>query len=142
MIEFYSEDTEEQALDIDTTVSWIEKIIAQNNKEAGDITVIFCSDEYILKVNREYLKHDYYTDIITFDYCEDDIISGDLFISVDTVADNAKRFDTTYNNELMRVIIHGVLHLIGFNDKTDSEQEEMTKQENISLSLLNELLNS
>lgn len=136
MIEFFSEDVIMPDFNQEDVRDWIVTVIENNNKKLGDLSIIFCSDEYILKVNREYLDHDYFTDIITFDYCEDSIINGDLFISLDTVLDNSKDFDTGYDNELMRVIIHGILHLIGFNDKTDSEQEEMTRQENISLSLL------
>lgn len=136
MIEYFSEEVSLPEFNQADVNDWIATIIENNNKELGEITVIFCSDEYILKVNKEYLNHDYFTDIITFDYCEGTVVNGDLFISLDTVFDNSKDFETGYDNELMRVIIHGVLHLIGFNDKTDDEQEEMSRQENISLSLL------
>lgn len=136
MIEYFSEEVSMPDFNQADVNDWIATIIENHKKELGEITVIFCSDDYILKVNREYLSHDYFTDIITFDYCEGSLVNGDLFISLDTVLDNSKDFETGYDNELMRVIIHGVLHLIGFNDKTDTEQEEMTRQENISLSLL------
>lgn len=117
------------------TTSWIKKVAAKYNRKVGDIAYIFCSDERILEVNREYLQHDYYTDIITFDYCEDDVISGDLFISLDTVKTNSEEFNTPYEEELHRTIIHGVLHLCGINDKGPGEREIMEKAENEALSL-------
>ena len=101
-----------------------------------DIDYIFCDDEKILEVNREYLQHDYYTDIITFDYTEGNVISGDLFISLDTVRSNSEDQDTTYEEELHRVIIHGILHLCGINDKGPGERELMEQAENKALSLL------
>lgn len=136
MIEYFAEDVGMPDFNQADVNDWIATIIQNHDQELGEISVIFCSDEYILKVNREYLEHDYFTDIITFDYCEGGLVNGDLFISLDTVFDNSKDFETGYDNELMRVIIHGVLHLIGFKDKSDEDQAEMTKQENISLSLL------
>lgn len=119
------------------TTNWIKSVAATHNKKIGSIAYIFCSDEKILEVNNEYLQHDYYTDIITFNYNEGDIISGDIFISLDTVRSNAEQYKADYNEELHRVIIHGVLHLCGINDKTDEEQEQMTKSENEALSILN-----
>ena len=103
----------------------------------GEISYIFCNDEKILEVNRQYLQHDYYTDIITFDYTEGDKISGDLFISLDTVRSNAEQFHQSYEQELHRVIIHGILHLCGINDKGPGEREIMEKNENEALALLN-----
>lgn len=115
---------------------WISNVITFHKKQLGELNYIFCSDEYILDINNQYLKHDYYTDIITFNYVENDVISGDIFISVDTVKSNSDLYNNSnFKEELDRVIIHGVLHLIGFNDKTDSEQLEMTKQENIALGM-------
>jgi len=137
MIEFNFEDIDEPNINIDYISEWIKQVIELNNKNVGELTYIFCSDEYLLDINKQYLNHDYYTDIITFNYCEQDIISGDLFISLDTVLDNSKTFGVSYESELHRVIIHGILHLIGFDDKTDESQEEMTRQENLSLELLN-----
>jgi len=137
MIEFNFEDIDEPNINIDYISEWIKQVIELNNKNVGELTYIFCSDEYLLNINKQYLNHDYYTDIITFNYCEQDIISGDLFISLDTVLDNSKTFGVSYESELHRVIIHGILHLIGFDDKTDESQEEMTRQENLSLELLN-----
>ena len=109
---------------------WIVNTIENEKKEGGEINVIFCSDDYLLNMNKEHLNHDYFTDIITFDFCQGNIVSGDLFISVDRVGENAKDFNVEFNKELHRVIIHGVLHLIGFNDKTDEEQSLMTEKEN------------
>ena len=137
MIDFCFEDIDENSLPLTGIEEWVQKVIEKNNKQLGDITYIFCTDDYLLNINREYLQHDYYTDIITFNYCENDIISGDLFISIDTVIDNAKTFDVSFESEFRRVVIHGILHLVGFDDKTDIDQEEMTKQENISLDIFN-----
>lgn len=116
--------------------NWIKEVAGKQGCKVGDISYIFCSDERILDVNKTYLQHDYYTDIITFDYTEKNRISGDIFISLDTVASNAEKFGTTYENELYRVIIHGVLHLCGINDKTPEERKEMEKCENEALALL------
>ena len=104
-------------------------------KKVGEIAYIFCSDEKILEVNRQYLQHDYYTDIITFDYCEGKKLSGDLFISLDTVRTNAEQFDAPYETELYRVIIHGILHLCGINDKGPGEREIMEASENKALEM-------
>ena len=116
--------------------AWIKAVAAQYGKRVGDVAYIFCNDERILEVNREYLQHDYYTDIITFDYSEGDIVSGDLFISLDTVRTNAEQFDQDYEHELYRVIIHGILHLCGINDKGPGERELMEAAENRALALL------
>lgn len=115
--------------------AWLRKVAAGYGKKIGDIAYIFCNDERILEVNREYLQHDYYTDIITFDYCEGDRISGDLFISLDTVRTNAEQFGASYEEELYRVIIHGVLHLCGIDDKAPGEREKMEEAENRALLL-------
>ena len=104
-------------------------------KRLGEIAYIFCSDEKILEVNRQYLQHDYYTDIITFDYCEGDRLSGDLFISLDTIRTNAEQFGASYEDELHRVIIHGILHLCGINDKGPGEREVMEAAENQALTM-------
>lgn len=114
---------------------WIKRVAARYGKKVGDIAYIFCSDDRILEVNREYLQHDYYTDIITFDYCEGDVISGDLFISLDTVKTNSEEFKTEYDEELHRTIIHGILHLCGINDKGPGEREIMEKAENEALAM-------
>ena len=123
--------------------AWIKAVAATYGKRVGDIGYIFCNDEKILEVNRQYLQHDYYTDIITFDYSDDalltgrkDTIAGDLFISLDTVRTNAEQQGTTYDEELHRVIIHGILHLCGINDKGPGEREIMEREENQALTLL------
>ena len=123
--------------------AWIKAVAATYGKRVGDIGYIFCNDDKILEVNRQYLQHDYYTDIITFDYSDDalltgrkDTISGDLFISLDTVRTNAEQQGTTYDEELHRVIIHGILHLCGINDKGPGEREIMEREENQALTLL------
>lgn len=124
------------------TSTWIKAVAATYDKKIGSIAYIFCNDDKILEVNKQYLQHNYYTDIITFDYCEDellmghkDTLSGDLFISLDTVRSNAIQQGTTYEEELHRVIIHGVLHLIGINDKGPGEREIMETAENKALEM-------
>lgn len=118
------------------TNAWIKSVAESYGKRVGDIAYIFCDDEKILEVNRQYLQHDYYTDIITFDYCEGNVISGDLFISLDTVRSNSEEQKTTYEEELHRVIIHGILHLCGINDKGPGEREVMETAENKALSMI------
>lgn len=113
--------------------AWVRAVAASYGKRVGDIAYIFCDDAKILDVNRTYLQHDYYTDIITFDYCEDDLISGDLFISLDTVRSNAAQYGKTYDDELRRVIIHGILHLCGINDKGPGERAIMAAAEDKAL---------
>lgn len=117
------------------TTAWIKAVAETYDKKVGEIAYIFCSDEKILEVNRQYLQHDYYTDIITFDYCEGKKLSGDLFISLDTVRTNAEQFDAAYETELYRVIIHGILHLCGINDKGPGEREIMEAAENKALEM-------
>ena len=118
------------------TTSWIKAVAASYGKTVGDIGYMFVNDENILAVNNQYLGHDYYTDIITFDYSEGDTISGDIVISLDTVASNAMQQGTEYNNELHRVIIHGILHLCGINDKGPGERQIMEQAENKALAML------
>ena len=115
--------------------AWIKSVAESYGKKAGDIAYIFCSDEKILEVNREYLQHDYYTDIITFDYSAGNTISGDIFISLDTVKSNAQQLGLNYDDELHRVIIHGILHLCGLNDKGPGERAGMEDAENKALAL-------
>ena len=117
------------------TSAWIKKVAATYNRTVGEVGYLFCDDEKILEVNREYLQHDYYTDIITFDYDEGDQINGDLVISLDTVRTNAELFGKTYEEELHRVIIHGTLHLCGINDKGPGEREIMEAAENKALAM-------
>lgn len=116
--------------------SWIKQVAEKYGKRVGDISYIFCSDEKILEVNKEYLQHDYYTDIITFDYSENNVISGDIFISVDTVCTNSKKFAVSYDNELYRVVIHGILHLCGIDDKAPGARSVMEQNENEALAML------
>lgn len=111
----------------------IGSLIQKEEKIFGDISVIFCSDEYLLKINEQYLGHNYYTDIVTFDYVEKSVISGDLFISVDRVAENAEKYGNSFIEELHRVLIHGVLHLVGYKDKTTEEQSLMRDKEDFYL---------
>lgn len=118
---------------------WINAVAQQFSYKVGEINYGFCSDAHIIEANKQYLQHDYFTDIITFDYSEGKTISGDLLISIDTVRSNAELFNTEFTTELHRVMIHGVLHLLGFKDKTDTEQLEMRKQENEALNLLSTL---
>ena len=117
------------------TMAWIKAVVASYGRKVGEIGYMFVDDEKILEVNREYLGHDYYTDIITFDYDEDDVVSGDLVISLDTVRSNAELFQKDYDEELHRVIIHGVLHLCGINDKGPGEREIMEAAENKALAM-------
>lgn len=117
------------------TTAWVKAVAETYGKKVGEIAYIFCSDEKILEVNRQYLQHDYYTDIITFDYCEGKKLSGDLFISLDTVRTNAEQFNAPYETELYRVIIHGILHLCGINDKGPGEREIMESAENKALEM-------
>lgn len=118
------------------TTAWIRAVAAAYGKKVGEIGYMFVSDDRILEVNREYLGHDYYTDIITFDYCEGDTLSGDLVISLDTVRSNAALFGKEYDEELHRVIIHGILHLCGINDKGPGEREIMEQAEDKALAML------
>ena len=118
------------------TTTWIRRVAASYGKTVGEVGYLFCNDEKILEVNREFLQHDYYTDIITFDYDEGDTINGDIVISLDTVRSNAEQLGKDYNEELHRVIIHGILHLCGQNDKGPGEREQMEAAENRALELL------
>lgn len=136
MIEFFNQDTELPKIDFDRISLWINKIITNHNKIEGDITYIFCSDNYILDINQKYLSHDYFTDIITFNYNKDNIISGDIFISLDTVFNNSKIYKQTFETELHRVMIHGILHLLGYDDHTETDIANMRKAENDSLLIL------
>ena len=117
-------------------VAWIEAVAHAHGRAVGTLTYMFCDDEYILSTNREFLQHDYYTDIITFDYSNSRRISGDMVISLDTVASNALMLGHSYNDELLRVVIHGVLHLCGINDKGPGEREIMEAHENQALALV------
>lgn len=116
---------------------WISEVVLRRGKKVGNISYLFCDDEYMIGVNRQYLDHDTYTDIITFDYVAADLISGDIFVCIDRVGENAAKFGVAFEEELHRVVIHGVLHLLGQGDKSDSEAAEMRRQEEESLTLWN-----
>ena len=115
---------------------WINAVIAGYDKKSGDINYVFCSDESLYNINKQRLKHNYYTDIITFDLSESEtIVEGDLFLSIDRIRDNSLALGESFDNELYRVMIHGILHLLGYRDKTDNEQQQMRQQENKALKL-------
>ena len=135
MISYQTDGTKMPDIKKRETSAWIKKVAATYGKKCGEIAYIFCDDEKILEVNKEYLQHDYYTDIITFDYSEEDSISGDLFISLDTVRSNSEMLGVSYEQELHRVIIHGILHLCGIDDKGEGEREIMEAAENKALSM-------
>ena len=116
--------------------AWVKAVAAAHGRRVGEVAYVFCNDEKILEVNRQYLQHDYYTDIITFDYSLGEVISGDLFISLDTVRSNAAGLGVDYTDELHRVVIHGILHLCGINDKGPGEREIMEAEEDKALALL------
>lgn len=135
MINFFFEETDEFDVSGLNVEKNIESVLSNENRTLGEINYIFCSDDYLLNINKQYLNHDYYTDVISFDYSEDNIISGDIFISVDTVKDNAKEYDVEFEKELARVMVHGVLHFIGYKDKTDEDAKLMRQKENQYLPL-------
>ena len=135
-IYFHSEEVNYSLCESNKIKYWIKECINLQNKSCGEINVIFCNDDYLLSVNKKFLKHDYYTDIITFDYSLNQKISGDLFISINRVDDNAKKLNIKFLDELYRVIVHGVLHLCGFNDKTKKEKEIIRAKEDEMLLLM------
>ena len=137
MITYNSEGVRMPKIKKRDTSAWIKAVAASYGRKVGEIGYLFVDDEKILEVNREYLGHDYYTDVITFDYDEDDTVSGDIVISLDTVRSNAQLFGKTYEDELYRVIIHGILHLCGINDKGPGEREIMEAAENKALAMRN-----
>lgn len=135
MISFYNNDIDIRIREKRSIKSWVADIIERADAELGEINIISCSDESIQKINVQYLNHDYPTDIITFDNCVGKLINGELYLGLETIKENAKRFNQPFQKEIKRVIIHGVLHLLGYKDKTKKEQEEMRAQENIALEL-------
>ena len=135
MISYFFEDTDFIFKGKTRNNRWLKLVAESEIRRIGDINIIFCSDNYILDVIQKYLQHDYFTDNITFDYCEGDKLSGDLFISVDSVRENSLEYGTSFVDELNRVIVHGVLHLIGYDDHCDEDIAEMRAKENYYLSL-------
>lgn len=132
---FHHEDVKPLNIQKQLLKNWIKSVILSEGKKLGDVNYIFCSDEYLLEVNKQYLDHDYYTDIITFDYVEGERISGDIFVSVDRVKENAGQFGVGFDIELRRILVHGVLHLIGFPDKEPDEKKLMTSKEDQYLAI-------
>ena len=137
-ISFMAQDIEMPQLNTTAVEEWIQEVAHRHDKRVGALTYVFCDDEYILATNRQFLGHDYYTDIITFDYSNSHRIAGDMVISLDTVRSNAEQLSVDYNTELLRVIVHGVLHLCGINDKGPGEREIMEQHENEALAILPE----
>lgn len=129
MIRFFTEDIRFNLSDKQKIKKWLTNVALSEQKEIGEVSIIFCSDEHILQINRQYLQHDYYTDIITFDDTENKVINGDMFISVETVKANAEEYDQPFNRELCRVMVHGVLHLCGYKDATAQQQKAMRAAE-------------
>lgn len=139
MIHFHTEDIKFVFKNKTEIKQWITSVAKGKKRKVGDLSFVFCSDDFLLRLNKEYLNHDTLTDIITFDYSKDDNqlpISGDIYISIDRIRENAVKFNKSFENELHRVIIHGTLHLLGYADKTKAAKLEMTKQEDIALNLL------
>ena len=134
MVNLFFEDVDLINLDSNSLSTWLSDVCVEESKVLYEVNLIFCSDEYLLKMNIEYLQHDYYTDIISFDYCEEDRILGDLFISKDRVLDNAEQNNVSFMLELQRVIVHGILHLCGYKDKSEVEEQLMRGKEDYYLS--------
>ena len=134
-VRFASQNIDFELPQAEKVKKWVSQVVQQRGKRVGNISYLFCDDEYLLGVNRQFLNHDTYTDIITFDYVVADLISGDIMISVDRVGENAEKFGVPFEQELHRVVIHGVLHLLGQGDKSDAEAAEMRRQEEGALSL-------
>ncbi len=140
MISYHFENTDFVFRERDLNNRWLRTVAESEMKRIGDIAIIFCSDGYLLDVNRKYLGHDYFTDIITFDYCEGERLSGDLFISVDSVRENAVEYGTEFADELNRVMVHGLLHLIGYDDHTEEDVKTMREKENQYLEIRSHIL--
>lgn len=139
MITYNAEGVDMPAIKHRETTEWLRAVAATYGKKIGEVGYEFCNDEKILEVNKQYLHHDYYTDVITFDYCEGDTLNGDIVISLDTVKSNSEQFHTDYTEELHRVIVHGILHLCGINDKGPGEREIMEAAENKALKLFHQI---
>lgn len=137
MIQFFFENIDPISIPSNTDL-WLEQLIISESKKTGNINYIFCDDEHLLQVNRDFLQHDYYTDVITFDYVKGKTISGDIFVSLPRISDNASVMNKNFQSEFLRVLAHGVLHLCGYKDKTESEINEMRNKEDFYLSKFNE----
>ena len=135
MVSYYTQDIDFKFKNKAANNQWLKVVAESEIRRLGQISIIFCSDNYILDINMKYLQHDYFTDIITFDYCKGDKLSGDLFISIDSVRENARLYDVDFQEELYRVIVHGVLHLIGYDDHTKAQKAQMKDKEDYYLSL-------
>lgn len=135
-IQFISQDVSFQIKQKRKIKKWLTDLINSHQKRVGEISIVFSNNDYVLEVNKHFLAHDFYTDIITFNYNEDDFISGDLIISIDMVRENAEKFKETFERELHRVVVHGILHLLGLNDKTKMEEATMRIAENDALKML------
>ena len=136
-IRFASQNIDFELPQVEKVKKWVSQVVQLRGKRVGNISYLFCDDEHLLGVNQQFLNHDTYTDIITFDYVVADLISGDIMISVDRVGENAEKFGVSFEQELHRVVIHGVLHLLGQGDKSDTEAAEMRRQEEEALALWN-----
>ena len=140
MIRYFKEDTKFEFKSRALNNKWLKMVAESEIRRIGDINIIFCSDNYILDVNMKYLQHDYFTDIITFDYCEKNRLNGDLFISVDSVRENALFYGTEFSDELNRVIVHGILHLVGYDDHSEEDIAVMRSKADYYLGLRSKLL--
>ena len=134
MIQFFFENIDKITLP-ENVAAWVDQLVVSENKKVGEINYIFCDDEYLLQVNRDFLKHDYYTDVITFDYVKGKTISADIFVSLPRILENASMLSKDFNSELLRVLAHGILHLCGYKDKTDEEISKMRQKEDYYLSI-------
>ena len=135
MIRYFNEDIKPPQIKRKVFNKWIKSIVELNQMRIGDINFIFCSDQYLLQINKEYLQHDYFTDIITFNNNSNNLISGDIYLSIETIAANAKTYQVSFINELKRVMIHGILHLIGFDDQNIDQQTVMRQKEDEALNM-------
>jgi rRNA maturation RNase YbeY len=135
-IHFFNEDLPLPKLKKRLTANWLKEVILFEGKRVGEVSFIFCSDAYLLDVNKKFLDHDYYTDVITFDYVEGNVISGDIFISLDRISENANSLNISFLDELNRIMVHGVLHLLGYKDKSKEDKNLMTEREDYFIKLL------
>jgi len=135
-VRFFNEDIDFNLRNKRVIKTWIDYVLLFENKSRGDISFVFSTDDYVLQINQQYLNHDYYTDIITFNYNEGNVINGDIFISIDTIKVNAREFSGSFQEELYRVMIHGILHLISYNDSTADEIAQMRAKEDFYLDIL------